>query len=333
MNSKFLTCTFALTFGLLIGCSKQPEAAAGGGSGGGAEEDVYIDKDLLEGLKTEAAGIVLDKPTPEKEALGKLLFADKRLSKGGDVSCASCHNLENSGVDGQAHGTGTGGAKTKRNVPTVLNVGKQMLFTWDGRITNLEELGQKHVVDPTTHGLADEAELVAKLNAIPEAVEGFKKAYGGDAAVSAANFGKAIAAYLRTLTTRSRWDDYAEGNDKALTSEEKKGLKLFLENACQTCHAMRSLGGLMLMKFGNVKLYASADLGKFEATKVETDKGFFKVPGLANVEKTAPYLHDGSAKTLEETIKLMTVHQFGKDLTDAKAASIAAFLKALTAKK
>jgi cytochrome c peroxidase len=94
-----------------------------------------------------------------------------------------------------------------------------------------------------------------------------------------------------------------------------------------------TLGGSMYQKLGLVKEYQTKDMGRFEATKVESDKKFFKVPSLRNVTKTAPYLHDGSVKTIEEAVSLMGEYQLGKQLTQEQVASIVTFLGSLTATK
>jgi 8-oxo-dGTP pyrophosphatase MutT (NUDIX family) len=190
------------------------------------------------------------------------------------------------------------------------------------------------VLNPDEHGVADEAQLVAKIKEKAELVEGFKKAFPGDAdPVTAGNFRLAVGAFERTLATKSKWDEYLDGNQRALSSDEVYGLKTFIEVGCTTCHMTRLLGGNMYQKNGLLKPYAHLeDTGRMQVTKSEADKHFFKVPSLLNVEKTAPYYHDGKVATLEEAIKTMADMQLGKTLTDDQLRGLVVFLKALTGK-
>lgn len=276
----------------------------------------------------------VDNPsTPEKVALGKALYHDTSLSKGGNLSCASCHDLANYGQDGRPTSPGSDGTLGERNSPSTYNAHRQFAQFWDGRAATVEEQSILPVLNPVEHGLADEATLVAKMKAKTELVAAFQAAFPGDAdPVTAANFKLAVGAFERTLVTKSRWDDYLNGNQKALTNDELVGLKTFMEVGCITCHMGRLLGGQMYQKVGLLKPYASQDTGRMQVTKSESDKFFFKVPSLANVEKTAPYYHDGKVATLEEAIKTMADMQLGKTLTDDQLRGLVVFLKALTGK-
>jgi cytochrome c peroxidase len=132
--------------------------------------------------------------------------------------------------------------------------------------------------------------------------------------------------------TPARWDRYVAGDDGALTNDERAGLAKFLDAGCTTCHNGVDLGGQMYMKLGAVRPWptAIADNGRFDVTKNEADRHVFKVPSLRNIEKTAPYFHDGSMATLEETVRAMGAYQLGKDLSTEEVASIVTFLKSLT---
>ncbi len=276
----------------------------------------------------------VDNPsTPEKVALGKALYHEKHLSKNGNLSCASCHDLATYGVDNKPTSPGSDGKNGERNTPTVYNAARQFAQFWDGRAATVEEQSVMPVINPVEHGLADEAALVAKIKEKAELVDGFKKAFPADAdPVTAANFKLAIGAFERTLVTKSRWDEYLDGNQKALTNEELAGLKTFMDSMCTTCHMTRLLGGHMYQKLGLTKPYTGADTGRMQVTKSEADKHIFKVPTLVNCEKTAPYYHDGSIATLEEAVKHMAEVQLGQQLTPEKVASIVTFLKATTGK-
>lgn len=132
--------------------------------------------------------------------------------------------------------------------------------------------------------------------------------------------------------TPSRFDAYLAGDTKALSNDERKGLKAFIDTGCITCHSGPALGGGMYQKLGLVRPFETKDRGRAEVTKATTDEKLFKVPSLRNIAETAPYFHDGSVKEIEEAIRLMAAHQLGKDLKDQEVASIATFLRALTGK-
>jgi cytochrome c peroxidase len=271
----------------------------------------------------------VDNPiTDEKVALGKALFHSAQLSKDGSRSCATCHVLGDYGVDHQKTPAGTPG---KRNTPTVYNAARQFAQFWDYRAQTVEQAAVMHATGPDGNGLADEAELVAKIRAEPELVAAFGEAFPDAAeAVTAENFGLAVGAFLRTLTTKSRWDAFLDGDRNALTNEELVGLNTFLEVGCQTCHVMRTLGGHIPQKLGLLKPYPTEDTGRMQATGKEMDKFMFKVPSLLNIEKTAPYNHDGAYASLDETIVNMANIQLNRQLTDEQTKAIIAFLKAAT---
>jgi cytochrome c peroxidase len=268
-------------------------------------------------------------PTPEKIALGKQLFHETSLSKKGNVSCATCHDLANYGQDGKPTSPGSEGKNGARNTPTVYNAFRQFAQFWDGRAATVEEQSTGPMFNPVEHGIADEAELVAKISAKPELVAAFDKAFPGGNAVSAKNFQLAVGAFERTLVTRSKFEDALDGKAQ-LTNDEKLGLKTFMEVGCQACHMGQLLGGGMYQKLGLIKPYPTKDEGRFEVTKSDADKFMFKVPQLLNVEKTAPYYHDGSIPTLELAVKDMGEYQLGKMLKPEEIASIVTFLKTLT---
>lgn len=271
--------------------------------------------------------------TPEKTELGKMLFFDARLSKNQDLSCNSCHALDN--VSGVAHGAGADGKKISeghkkqgtRNAPTVINASMQFKQFWDGRAKDVEEAATMSLTDPTQMAM-DEKSVLAVLSSMPEYDTAFKKAFPDG--ITFANVGKALGAFTRTLLYPSKWDKYLAGDKTALGEDEVKGVKTFLDTGCQTCHQGADVGGTMFQKLGLVKPWPDQkDLGAFAVSKQETDKMMFKVPNLRDVTKTGPYLHDGSVDKLDKVIKDMGDYQLGKQLTDEQVTSITAFLKTL----
>lgn len=270
--------------------------------------------------------------TEDKITLGRMLYFDPRLSKNHDVSCESCHHLTQYGVDNEPTSTGHKGQRDKRNAPTVYNAALHFRQFWDGRAPDVEEQAKVPMTDPVEMAMPTEQRIVQTLGSIPGYVDAFQKAFSGDKApVTLDNAAKAIGAFERKLLTPSRWDDLLKGKQEALSAEEIAGLRKFVEVGCQTCHSGPGMGGGMYQKFGVVMPWQNAnDLGRYEVTKQDTDRMFFKVPSLRNVEKTAPYLHDGSVKTLDEAVLLMGRHQLGKELSEADVRSIVTFLHSLT---
>jgi cytochrome c peroxidase len=196
----------------------------------------------------------------------------------------------------------------------------------------VEEQAKGLVLNPVEMGMPSEEFVVQVLRSIPGYVEAFKAAFPGEKdPVNYANFGRAVGAFERKLMTPSRFDDYLKGKKNALTAEEVKGYETFAKTGCVTCHNGAAIGGAMYQKLGLVKAWPELkDLGRYEATKVESDKYLFKVSSLRNVAETGPYLHDGSVTTLEDIVRKMAEHQLGKTITDEETASIVVFLKALT---
>jgi cytochrome c peroxidase len=270
--------------------------------------------------------------TPAKVELGRQLYFETRLSKNQQISCNSCHVLSKYGVDNEPTSPGHKGQRGGRNSPTVFNAGSHIAQFWDGRAATLEAQAKGPVLNPIEMAMADEASVVKVLESIPGYAPMFKKAFPGEKSpITYDNMAKAIGAFERTLVTPSRFDKYLGGDEKALTDEEKKGLQTYINTGCTMCHVGENLGGATYQKLGLMKPVAGLkDTGRFEVTKNEADKFFFKVPSLRNVEKTAPYLHDGSLKTLEETVAFMGEYQLNRKLPREDVAAITAFLKSLT---
>lgn len=272
--------------------------------------------------------------TPEKVALGRQLYYDTRLSKNQDLSCNSCHKLDNFGVDNEPTSPGHKGQRGERNSPTVYNAATHFAQFWDGRAATIEEQATKPISNPVEMALADDAALARVVKSIPAYADAFKAAFPGEAdPVTAATIGQAIGAFERGLITPAPFDEFLAGNMTALNSDALRGLELFIELNCVSCHTGPNLGGTMYQKLGSVKPYTTADEGRFKITGKPEDKFVFKVPGLRNVTKTAPYLHDGSAKTLDDALAVMAEYQLAKGkLDEDELTYIKAFLESLTGK-
>lgn len=270
-----------------------------------------------------------------KVALGQLMFHDTRLSGDNTISCASCHSLKKGGTDQAVSSTGIRGQIGPINAPTVFNALYNHRQFWDGRAATLEEQAGGPVSNPLEMG-ADWDQVVIKLKNDKDLEQSFNKVYGNG--ISKQNILNAIATFEQSLVTpNSRFDNYLRGDEDALSLKEKKGYELF-KNNCISCHAGPNLGGLSFEKLGVKNDYFAtrkrvpndADMGLFNFTKNTDDKHKFKVPTLRNIAQTHPYFHDGSAKSLEEAITLMSKHQIGKNFNAAEVDQIAAFLATLT---
>jgi cytochrome c peroxidase len=276
-----------------------------------------------------------EKDSPELVKLGEKLFFDTRLSENRTISCNTCHRVDaqRGGVDNEPTSPGAFGKRGGRNSPTVLNAGFQFAQFWDGRGEDLEAQAKGPILNPIEMAMSSDTQVLERLRAATEYKPMFEKAFPtGDDRITYDNVSRAIAAYERTLVTRDRFDDWQNGDDKALDARELRGLDLFVNTGCTTCHSGPVLGGNQYQKVGLVNRYETADLGRYDVTRDESDKHKFKVPMLRNVALTAPYFHDGKQKTLGETVKSMAWLQLGKELSDSEVDDIVAFLQTLTDK-
>jgi cytochrome c peroxidase len=272
-----------------------------------------------------------------KVTLGRAMFHDKRLSKDNSLSCASCHEISKGGMDGRQFAVGIKGQVGPINTPTVLNSGLNFRQFWNGRAATLEEQAAGPVHNPGEMG-SNWQEVLGKLNQDAALLNQFKAIYPDG--LQPKNIQDAIATFEHSLVTPSRFDRYLNGESNAINGEEKQGYQLFKNYGCVACHQGQGVGGNMYQTFGVLGNYfkdkgkvTDADLGRFAVTKNELDRHVFKVPSLRNVELTAPYFHDGSAKTLEEAIDVMFRYQLGRTAPAADKALIVKFLKTLTGEK
>jgi len=273
-----------------------------------------------------------DNPTtPEKVALGKMLFFEPRLSKSDGISCNTCHNLATGGVDNLPTSLGHMGQLGGRNAPTVLNAGLEIAQFWDGRAPSLEEQAKGPPLNPVEMAMLSKEAAIERLRSMPEYVERFTQAFPKEKdPLTYDNIAKAIAAFERTLLTPSRFDKFLNGDAAALSANEQAGLQLVINKGCITCHNGVGAGGGMYQKFGIFGKYESSDdPGRYALTKKEQDRSVFKVPMWRNVTRTAPYFHDGSVWELKDAIRTMGKLQLNKQLTDEEVDRIADFLHSL----
>ncbi|GIW44072.1 MAG: cytochrome c551 peroxidase [Candidatus Binatia bacterium] len=329
---------------------------------------LYLPKGVLEPL------IPPDNPlTAEKVALGKKLYFDKRLSADGTVSCATCHDPLHGFADGKAVAVGIRGQAGARNSPTVLYTGFSEVQFWDGRAPTLEEQAKQPLINPVEMGQPSHDAVVKAVASQPEYPPLFQQAFGSPQ-ITIDRIVQAIATFERTLAPfSSPFDRFLAGEKTALSDAAKRGFQLFLGKArCVTCHEFNAsfpfftdnkfhnIGVAMKGNFEALAREAQAiqakgnkeaesalahkpgveALGRWIVTREPKDIGAFKTSGLRNVALTAPYMHDGSLKTLEE---VMDFYNRGGEpnpnldggmrplnLTKEEIADIIEFMKSLT---
>jgi cytochrome c peroxidase len=281
----------------------------------------------------------LDNPgTPERVALGRLLFYDPVLSGDEATACVTCHSeiwgfsdglAVSVGVDGEGPvGPGREGPNlTTRNSPTLWNVAFRASLFWDGRSSSLED----QALDPLENEkelALDPAVAVERLREIPEYVALFDEAFPSDRpSVTERNLAKALSAFQRSfVTSTSPYDQYVDGDDGALSDDQRRGMELFGEVGCASCH---------VPPLFESERYASRiptdDEGRMSVTKLPADRGAFRVPTLRNLRETEPYFHDGSVETLEEAVaveaEVAAARGEGRALDDEEVAHVVKFLE------
>lgn len=291
-------------------------------------------------------------PTVETIALGRKLFYDTRLSKDNTLSCASCHNPNIGFTDGRAIARGIGGALGIRNAPTLLNAAYSPLQFWDGRASSLEVQSAFPIADPVEMDQPHNVS-VAKIRKDPVYQAEFARAFG-PGPITLPLIEKSLASFERTLLSgNSPFDQYQYGGNKqALTPAAIRGLAIFRDpnrGNCAVCHTIEPHYALFTNgTFHNIGAGVNAegeitDLGRFDQTKVVAQKGMFKTPTLRNVALTAPYMHDGSLKTLKDVVDFYagggnSNPYLDKDikplhLSAQDRADLVAFLESLTGEK
>jgi cytochrome c peroxidase len=247
-------------------------------------------------------------PTPERVRLGRWLYYDARLSADGAIACATCHKPENAFSEPTPVSTGIKGQKGGRKAPSFVNLAWTLYphFFWDGRAASLEDQALGPIANPIEMGNTHEA-MVATLGQIADYKPYFKQAFGSDE-ITKERVAKAIADYERTrMSGNSPWDRWKKRKDEsAVNAEVKLGDELFFGKAeCNQCHLGQNFTDSLFHNLG-VGWDATAkkfkDEGRVAVSKKKEDTGAFKTPGLREVAKHAPYMHDGSVATLREVV-------------------------------
>jgi len=298
------------------------------------KQEVEVKPEFLAGYKPLPDSYLLNTMRPDDEiiSLGEKLYNEKLLSVSGKISCSSCHDLSNAGIDGTQFSSGHNESLTSRNTPTVFNAAGHVSQFWDGRAATVEEQALGPILAAGEMAMPNTESVVTVLKSKTEYVEAFRLSFPDQQdPITFQNVGIAIGSYERTLVTPSRWDLFLNGDSTALSDEEKTGFVTFNNTGCGSCHGGQLLGGQFLMKVGLVNTWPNQnDLGRYNVTKNEADKMVFKVPSLRNVAVTGPYFHDGSVDNLQNAIKMMGHYQLGKYLTDSEAKSIEKWLESTT---
>jgi cytochrome c peroxidase len=277
--------------------------------------------------------------TPERVKLGRKLFFDPILSADKTISCATCHRPERGFTSGEARPLGIRGQRLLRRPPTLLNRAYGTAFFWDGRETSLEAQALRPIEDPAEMG-SKLPEVLQRLTRDPAYPALFADAFGDG--VTAANLGKALAAFERVLLRGDSAVDRfrAQGAHGALTPAQRHGLWLYESKArCWRCHSGPNFSDEQFHNTGVAWGKKPPDLGRYSITRQEADRGKFKTPTLRGVILTGPYMHDGSLATLDDVVDFYNrggeanpqrdpiMGALGLDATEKQ--SLVEFLKAL----
>jgi len=275
-----------------------------------------------------------------KAELGRDLFYDQRISADETISCATCHNPQFGFTDGAPVSTGINHQQGTRSAPTVINRAFSLAQFWDGRAASLEEQVKGPMANPIEMGNSHEM-VVSVIRDIPGYRELFAEAFDSEG-ITIDRAAMAIATFERTiLSGNAPYDRYRKGDKKAMTPEQMRGMSVFFDKAqCDRCHEDSNF---TLNAYNNIGIGTDKpdpDLGRYVITQDPRDWGVFKVPTLREIEHTAPYMHDGSLKTLEDVVDyydrggnpnrnldpaIRKLH-----LTDQEKKELVSFLKALS---
>jgi len=337
----FLSVWAALGAGSVLPSDAAQDKSGAAGSAAAAAAPGEYKLQLPFGLDESAIVIPADNPlTKDKVELGRLLFFDKRLSKNNTIACASCHMASHAFTDGQKVSTGIHGLKGGRSAPVSFNRLFSKTQFWDGRAATLEEQSVGPFVSPVEHGFADHDEMIAKMKKVPGYRKRFKDVFGTD--VTIGGVGKAIASFQRTVLSGNSPADRFDlgGDEKAISPEAQKGLELFRGKArCTRCHSGFNFTDEKFHNLGIGWDTNTVDLGRYMVTNNPADIGAFKTPTLREIARSAPYMHDGRFKTLEEVVNfynrggVKNPHQdeliIPLELTDQEKHDLVEFLRTL----
>ncbi len=360
---------FAITATLLIGNASisQPRVAASQAPAFQAKVPKGLPADLYEQL------IPKDNPmTAQKVVLGEKLFFDKRLSVDKTISCATCHDPATAFAESNMVGIGIEMKKGARNSPTILNAMFNEAQFWDGRAPSLEEQSKLPIINPIEMGMKDHTVVVQRVREAKEYAPLFAAAFPGEG-ININTIAKALASFERTqLSGDSPFDRFMAGDQTAISESAKRGWDLFNHKArCISCHAFNPSSPFFSdFKFHNIGVAAKdvnfsqlarrarqvgdaqkaidelalqqgfSELGRYLVTKQPKDIGAFKTSMLRDIELTAPYMHNGSEKTLLDVVNFYDKGGEANPnldggmrplkLTDAEKADLVEFMKTLT---
>jgi cytochrome c peroxidase len=242
--------------------------------------------------------------TPEKVALGRQLFFDERLSIDGTKSCYSCHVCEHGLTDGLPKAIGAGNKQLPRSSPTLWNIGYHKEFYWDGRSGSLEAQAMAAWKGGNMGVGEKTGEIAGKINALQGYKAQFQKVFQSDATPE--NMMKAISAYERTIISGdTAWDRWKAGDNTAISMSAYRGWNIFQAIRCNNCHDGVLFTDQQYHNIGIGMDQKEPDPGRGKVTNKPEDTGAFKTPTLRDIARSAPYFHDGSAKTLEEAVDIM----------------------------
>jgi cytochrome c peroxidase len=293
------------------------------------------------GLEPSAVVIPADNPlTTEKVELGRTLFFDKRLSADNTIACANCHQAKFGFTDGMPVSAGIRGQKGGRSAPVSFNRVFSSAQFWDGRADTLEAQSIGPFINPIEHGFTTHANMVAKMKKIPGYKKLFMDVFGEDITID--NVGKAIASFQRTvLSGNSPADRFDQGGETgAIPETAQRGLTLFRDKArCTKCHSGFNFTDEKFHNLGIGWDDNKVDLGRYMVTQNPEELGAFKTPTLREISRTAPYMHDGRFKTLEDVVNfynkggVKNPHQdpliLPLELTDQEKSDLVSFLRTL----
>lgn len=292
-------------------------------------------------------------PVPARVRLGRWLFYDQRLSSDNTVSCATCHRPEHAFSELTPVATGIGGQRGRRKTPSLINLGARTdlmtegdpgpTFFWDGRAASLEAQALMPIVDPKEMGFAHPA-MIARLSGIAGYRPYFKEAFDSET-MTEERVAMALADYVRTRRSgNAPYDQWAYGrNGRAMSPQAQQGMDIFFfKGRCTVCHTGFNFSDGLFHNLGigwNPNTGTFIDEGRAAVSHAPGDRGRFKTPGLREVEKHPPYMHDGSLATLRDVVefynhgggaapaKSMRLAPLG--LTGEEVDAVVAFLRAL----